>query len=87
MQRKLLAFVSAAALLTALFVPLGTSAHANPDNNPSTAECLGVERGIRNQNGGDREHGAFGPGQSDVVRDHQPYGQWLQGWKDDNCGG
>ncbi len=84
-RKKLIAFVSAAAILTALFVPLGATAHANPDTNPSTAECIGVERGIRNRNGGDREHGAFGPPQAEVVKAEQPYGQFLKTWKAVHC--
>ncbi|MCH8814695.1 MAG: hypothetical protein IH957_06280 [Chloroflexi bacterium] len=85
MRQTLIAFVSAAAILTALFVPLGATAHAAPDTNPSTADCLGAERGIRNRNGGDREHGVFGPPQVDMVQAQQPYGQWLKTWKGENC--
>lgn len=48
---------------------------ADPSDNPSTHDCLGVERGMRNRDGGDREHGGFGPVQSAFVRANQPYGQ------------
>ena len=83
--KKLIAFVSAAAILTAVFVPLGATAHANPDTNTATSDCMGVERGMRNRNGGDREHGAFGPPQVETVQALQPYGQWTRTWTDGNC--
>ena len=48
-----------------------TATHDNPSS------CLGAERATRNSDGGDREHGEFGAGQSDFVRANQPYGPWL----------
>lgn len=85
MRNRLLATFSVVALLAATFVPVVGTAHADPDSNPSTADCLGEERGIRNRNGGDREHGVFGPIQADFVKAQQPYGQWLQEWKEEFC--
>jgi hypothetical protein len=67
-----------ALLLLACVLAAGVGAlpvQADPSDNPSTKDCLGVERGMRNRDGGDREHGGFGPVQSAFVRANQPYGQ------------
>lgn len=84
-KKHLLELAVAAALLTAMFVPLGATADANTGSNPSSADCLGAERSLRNSNGGDRQHGGFGPVQADWVKQMKPYGQWLQEWTAKNC--
>lgn len=81
MRTKIMCLAFTGALMVALAVPLHRTGavHANPDSNPTTVDCMGVERGIRNRNGGDRQHGGFGPGQADFVTVVDPYGQWLKG--------
>ena len=70
--------VGAVAVLAAPSAAVGDPGTDNPTathDNPSS--CLGAERATRNSNGGDREHGGFGPAQSEFVKAEQPYGQWL----------
>jgi hypothetical protein len=70
-----------------LAAPSAAVGDPGPDNPTAThdnpSSCLGAERATRNSDGGDREHGGFGPAQSAFVQDQQPYGQWLQEWKAD----
>lgn len=80
--KKLLAATSISAIALA---NMALPALADTTTNPSTKDCLGVERSTRNSNGGDREHGGFGPVQSAKVKEVSPYGQWLKQWKEANC--
>lgn len=73
MRRPLKVLLALSCVLA--FVVPALPAGADPSDNPSMHDCLGVERGMRNRNGGDREHGGFGPVQSEFVRANQPYGQ------------
>ena len=78
--------VGAVAVLAAPSAAVGDSGPDSPTathDNPSS--CLGAERATRNSNGGDREHGGFGPAQAEFVKAEQPYGQWLKEWKAENC--
>jgi hypothetical protein len=77
-KRLVLTFGFGVVLLTPSATAFADSGPDNPTaahDNPSS--CLGAERATRNSDGGDRAHGGFGPGQSEFVRNHQPYGQWL----------
>jgi hypothetical protein len=83
MKRLLMALGVAG--LVAVSAAGGASA-AGAGQPSENASCMGIERATRNSNGGDREHGGFGPLQSDYVKSVQPYGQWLQDeWKPANC--
>lgn len=84
-MKKLKKTVCSVGIGAVVFASMALPAFANTVTNPSSNDCLGVERSVRNSNGGDREHGGFGPVQSEFVKQNQPYGQWLQGWKDANC--
>lgn len=79
MKKLILSLVLALSIVSS-----GGAVFADNNNAPATTTCLGAERALRNSNGGDREHGLFGPAQSAYVKEVQPYGQWLQGWKA-NC--
>lgn len=84
MITRIVLVVTALALSTSM--PLAASTgKGQPSEN---ANALGVERATRNSDGGDREHGGFGPAQSDYVHTINEsggnYGQWLQGWKEAN---
>ena len=82
MKRLLMAFGVAG--LVAVSAAGGASA-AGAGQPSEHASCMGIERATRNSNGGDRDHGQFGPLQSAFVQAEQPYGQWLQNeWKP-NC--
>lgn len=75
-------FVLAVGFGVVLLAPSATAfADPGPDSPTAThdnpSSCLGAERATRNSAGGDRAQGGFGPGQSEFVRAHQPYGQWL----------
>ncbi len=78
--------IAATAISAAALANMALPALADTTTNPSTKDCLGVERQSRNTPGGDREHGGFGPVQSAFVKSEQPYGQWLKNeWKPANC--
>ena len=83
MKTKIFGMAFAGALaISAVGTALAASGPDSPTathDNPSS--CLGAERATRNSNGGDREHGGFGPAQSDFVKAESPYGQWLKEWK------
>lgn len=86
----------AAAIAGAAFAAPPASKPATPASGPNSptlshenpSSCLGAERASRNSNGGDREHGAFGPEQSDYVQflmdapEGMTFGEWLATWKD-----
>ena len=76
MKKAIVALMTAGMLMTA--APAFADAAGQPSEN---ANCLGEERATRNSNGGDREHGAFGPLQAEAVKANQPYGQFLKEWK------
>ena len=87
MRKSIFAIAAAGMMTVAAVSGFSASAAGTPSAN---ASCMGIERATRNSNGGDRDHGGFGPVQSDFVQQNQPYGQWLEeaGWKDKgNCPG
>lgn len=67
------------------FILVAGSVHAANDNTPATNTCMGTERALLNSNGGSREKGYFGSIQAPWVKNHSPYGQWLQEWKEAHC--
>ncbi len=77
-MKNIITATAVIALLGAPSIALG-QAKGQPSENASP---MGIERATRNSDGGDREHGGFGPDQSEFVQQNSPYGQWLKenGW-------
>ncbi len=70
----------------------GGASAASAGKPSDNANCMGIERATLNSNGGERDHGEFGPKQSawvqsETVEDAGGYGQWLQTWKADTANG
>jgi len=66
MRKIIIAALAASVLLS---VPAAAKSGTNSPtiNHTNPSQCLGAERSGRNSNGGDREQGGFGPGQSDKI--------------------
>jgi hypothetical protein len=94
MKTLALGLVAALTLATAAVAAPNTTTNAprSGSNSPTAthdnpSSCLGAERATRNSNGGDREHGLFGPAQAAFVAAQRllgiNYGEFLGDWKAD----